>query len=71
MQAISLNEKQSRGLCDEIGKLLAVQLDSEAIRNKVNRSISDFVKSNKLNADAEEIARNMSWSVKVTYKPKK
>jgi hypothetical protein len=68
MQSIKLNDKQSRELCDEIGNLLAVQLDSEVIRNKVNRLAADYVKRNDLNADAADIAKNISWSVKVSLK---
>jgi hypothetical protein len=65
MQTISLNERQSRELCDEVGKMLAAELDSEAIRNKVNRLTSDYVKNNNISADANSITKNLTWSGKV------
>ncbi len=68
MQAISLNDRQSRELCDEVGKMLAIQLDSDAFRNKVNRVISDYLKRKDVGDDAKSIAKSMSWSVKVELK---
>jgi hypothetical protein len=68
MQSLKLNDKQSKELCDKIGNLLSVQLDSDVIRNKVNRLAADYVKRNDLNADAADIAKNISWSVKVSLK---
>lgn len=68
MQPVKLNERQSLQMCDEIGKMLAAQLDSEIIRNKVNRLAADYIKRNNLNMDAAEISKNISWSVKVSLK---
>ncbi len=68
MQAMSLNERQSRELCDEIGKILAMQLGSEVVNNKVNRIVSDYIKQRDLSVDAKSIAKNISWSVKVELK---
>ncbi len=65
MQAISLSDRQSRELCDKIGKTLAMQLDSDSVRNKVNRIISDFLKQKSIEDDPKAIAKNVSWSVKV------
>ncbi len=68
MQSVKLNDRQSLEICDEIGKMLAIQLDSDSIRNRVNRIASDYVKRKNLEADAAEIAKNISWSVKVSLK---
>ncbi len=68
MQTVTMNSRQSKELADEIGKLLAVQLDSEAIQNKINRIVSDYVKRNSISDDASDIAKKVSWSVKVTMK---
>ncbi len=68
MQSITLNDRQSRELVDEIGKLLAVQLDSEQIKNKVNRIIADYCKRNNINGEVMDISKNISWSVKVSLK---
>ena len=68
MQSVSLNDKQSRELCDEIGKMLAIQLDSDAIRNKVNRLVVDYVKQKNIGDDPKALAKTISWSVKVELK---
>ncbi len=68
MQSLSLNDRQSREICDEIGKMLAINLDTETIRNKVNRSVADYVKKNNIDVDAANISKNISWSVKVSLK---
>jgi hypothetical protein len=68
MQSVSLNDRQNRELCDEIGNILTAQLDTDAIRNKVNRSVAEYVKRNSLNDAPEDLAKNISWSVKVSLK---
>ena len=68
MQEMSLNDRQSRELCDEIGKMLAMQLDSETVNNKINRIVSDYLKQKNLSVDSKSIAKNISWSVKVELK---
>jgi hypothetical protein len=65
MQSFSLNERQSKELCDEIGKMLLKQLDSPEVSDKVYDVISDFIEQNGLEADAEELAKKISWAVKV------
>ena len=68
MQSVSLNDKQIRELCDEVGNILTAQLDSDVVRGKVDRSIADYVKRNNLDEDASDLAKNISWSVKVSLK---
>jgi hypothetical protein len=68
MQSVSLNDRQSWELCDEIGNILTAQLDTDAVRNKVDRSIADYVKRNNLNLDNKDLSRNIEWSVKVSLK---
>ncbi len=68
MQSVVLTDRQSRELVDEIGKLLAIQLDSEQIKNKVNRIIADYCKRNSVMVDVMDISKSLSWSVKVSMK---
>ncbi len=68
MQSMSINDRQSRELCDEIGKALAIHLDSDVVRNKVSRIVSDYVKQKDIGDDPEKLARKISWSVKVEMK---
>lgn len=68
MQSVTLNDRQSGELIDEIGKLLAIQLDSEQVKNKVNHMIADYCKRNNISCDVMDISKNISWSVKVSLK---
>ncbi len=68
MQSVTLNDRQDRELVDEIGKLLAVQLDSEQTKNKVNRIIVDFCKRNNISGEVMDVSKNISWSGKVSLK---
>ena len=68
MPSVRLNEKQSVGLCDNIGKMLAAELDSAAIQSKVKRAIADYVKANKIEDKPEDLMSKISWSVKVELK---
>jgi hypothetical protein len=68
VQSVTLNDRQSGELIDEIGKLLAIQLDSEQVKNKVNRIMADYCKRNNISCDVMDISKNISWSVKVSLK---
>ncbi|MFB3888029.1 MAG: hypothetical protein ACE14S_00940 [Candidatus Bathyarchaeia archaeon] len=68
MQSVSLNKRQSIQLCDEIGKMLATELDSAAIQTKVRRVIADYTKANMIEDAPEDLMRKISWSVKVEFK---
>ena len=68
MQSMSINERQSKQLADDIGKMLAIQLDSQTVRNKVDRIVADYVKKNNIDEKPEALSKKISWSVKVTLK---
>ncbi len=68
MQSIGLSKRQSVELCDEIGKMLAIQLDSATNMNRAKRIISDYLKKNMIEDDPEKIMKNVKWSVKVEIK---
>ncbi len=65
MQTLEIGEKQSVELCDNVGKILAVELNSEAIRVKVKRFVADYVNKRDIVADPERLLRKLEWSVKV------
>ena len=68
MPSVSLSKKQSVELCDNIGKMLAMELDSAAVQNKVKRVIADYTKANMIADAPEDLMRKISWSVKVELK---
>ena len=68
METLSLSDGQGVEICDNVGKLLASQLDSDAIRNKVNRTVSDYLKSKNIDIAPAEVTRKLDWSVNVRLK---
>jgi L-rhamnose isomerase len=62
---LELGEKQIVELCDNVGKMLAVELNSEAVRMKVKRLVADYVNKRDIAADPERLLRKLEWSVKV------
>ena len=65
MQSLELGEKQGVELCDNIGKMLAFELDSAVIRTKVKRLVADYVNKRDIAADPERLLKKIEWSVKV------
>jgi hypothetical protein len=65
MQSVSLNERQSKELCDVIGKMLLKQLESSEVSDKVYDVISEYIEQNNIEVDAEGLSHKISWAVKV------
>jgi hypothetical protein len=62
---MALSEKQNVELCDNIGKMLAIELNSPLVRLKVRRIVTDFVNKRDLEQDPERLLKKLDWSVKV------
>jgi hypothetical protein len=60
-----LTDKQSVELCDNVGKMLAIELDSDAVKNKVKKLVFDYVKKNKIDVDAAGLNDKLEWRVQV------
>ena len=60
-----MSEKQSVELCDNIGKMLASELDNPLVRLKVRRIVTDYVNKRDLEQDPERLLKKFNWSVKV------
>ena len=65
VETLSLTDRQGIEICDNVGKLLANELDSREVRNKVERTVTDYLKSQKMEIDAPEITKKLDWSVNV------
>lgn len=63
-----LTAKQSDEITEEIGRILVLELDSESVKKKVDRLISDYVKKNKIDSKPEALSKKIQWSVKVALK---
>jgi hypothetical protein len=62
---MNVNDKQAMEICENVGRTLVDQLDSDAVWDKVEQSLSDYLKSNSINQDAAEVTDKLEWSVKV------
>ncbi len=65
MQSLELGEKQGVELCDNIGKALALELGTEAIRIKVKRLVADYLNKRDIADEPEKLLKKLEWSVKV------
>jgi len=63
-----LNDKQNVELCDTIGKMLVTELDTTAVKTKVQKLVTDYVKKNKLDADPKNLSNKLHWHVQVLLK---
>jgi hypothetical protein len=64
---LELGEKQSVELCDNIGRILALELDTEAVRIKVRRLVAEYVNKRDIADDPERLIKKLEWSVKVKF----
>ena len=65
MQTNSLNQQQGQQLCDEIATMLLNTLETQDIDSKVEATINAFLTRQKIDANPSELARKVSWSIKV------
>jgi hypothetical protein len=65
LQSLELGEKQIMELCDTVGKLLALELTSEAIRMKVKRVVVDYLNKRDIADDPERLLKKLEWAVRV------
>ena len=64
----SLSKKQGDEITDAVGKMLVMELESESVKKKVDKLVSDYVKKNKIDAKPEALSKKLQWSVKVSLK---
>jgi hypothetical protein len=65
LQTSRLNENQGQELCDEIANMLLNTIESKDIDHKIEAAVNAFLTRQNSNADPAELARKISWSVKV------
>jgi len=52
-------------LCDEIANMLLNTIEAQDIDNKVEAAVDVFLTRQKIDGDPAELARKLSWSIKV------
>jgi len=68
MKARGLTDKKSVELCDNVGKMLVMELASETVKSKVNKLVSDYVKKNKIDVNPKSLSDKLDWHVQVRLK---
>ncbi len=68
METLSINDKQGMEICENVGRMLVDELDTEDVWNRVEEMLSDYLKNNNINADASQLTDKLEWSVKVRLK---
>jgi len=63
--SLELGEKQSVELCDNIGRMLAVELNSEPVKRKVKRLVVDYLNKRDIADDPERLLKKLEWAVRV------
>jgi hypothetical protein len=67
-QTINVNDQQAMEICENVGRTLVDQLDTDDVWNKVEQTLSEYLKTNNINQDAATVTDNLEWSVKVKLK---
>jgi hypothetical protein len=65
METINVNDKQAMEICENVGRTLVDQLDTEDVWDRVEQTLSQYLKSNNINENASDLTDKLEWSVKV------
>jgi len=65
METLSVNDKQAMEICENVGRTLVDELDTEEVWAKVEQTLSEYLKANDINEDASDLTDKLEWSVKV------
>ncbi len=68
METMKMTDRQANEICDAVGRILVDELNTRNIQTKVEKTVSDYLKSHSISEDASKLAKNLEWSVKVRMK---
>ena len=68
METMSMSDKQAIEICENVGRTLVDELDTEPVWSKVEQTLSEYLKNNNINEDAADLTDKLEWSVKVKLK---
>ncbi|MGD0406636.1 MAG: hypothetical protein ABSB10_08320 [Candidatus Bathyarchaeia archaeon] len=68
METLNISDKQGMEICENVGRMLVEELDSEDVWNRVEQMLADYLKNNNINMDAADLTDKLEWSVKVKLK---
>ncbi len=65
---MSFDDKQGMEICENVGRMLVEELDTEDVWSRVEEMLTDYLKNNNINEDAASLTDRLEWSVKVRLK---
>lgn len=65
---MNMSDKQGMEICDNVGRALVEELDTEDVWSKVQDMLSDYLKNNNIHEDASDLIDKLEWSVQVRLK---
>jgi hypothetical protein len=68
METLSISDKKGMEICENVGRMLVEELNSEDVRKRVEHMLADYLKNNNINMDAAHLTDKLEWSVKVKLK---
>jgi hypothetical protein len=63
-----INEQQATKICENVGRLVVDEIETQDIYNKIVQMIENYLKINNIDQDAADLADKIEWSVKVKLK---
>jgi hypothetical protein len=68
METMNMSDKQGMEICENVGRMLVDELDTEDVWNRVQDMLTDYLKNNNIAEDASDLTDKLEWSVKVRLK---
>jgi len=67
-ETITINDRQGMEICENVGRVLIEELDSDEVWSKIEQMLVDYLKNNDIKVDATDLTDKLEWSVKVKLK---
>lgn len=65
METLNVSDKQAMEICENVGRTLVDQLDTDEVWAKVEQTLAEYLKNNNINGDPTALTAKLEWSVKV------
>jgi hypothetical protein len=68
LQTTEISEQQATEICENVGRLVVDEIETQDIQNKIMQMLENYLKINHIDQDAADLADRIEWSVKVKLK---
>jgi hypothetical protein len=65
METLKITDTQAMEICENVGRTLVAQLDTDEVWDKVEQTLADYLKSHNINENPSSLTDKLEWSVKV------